>query len=82
MIIVNVDVPILGQTLDFQMDENIPIYEVQEEIVDIICRKNSCELLGEEQRLLLWDAERSILLQREKSGSENGLRSGSHLILV
>ena len=41
MIIVNVDVPILGQTLDFQMDENIPIYEVQEEIVDIICRKNS-----------------------------------------
>jgi hypothetical protein len=82
MIIVNVDVPILGQTLDFQMDENIPIYEVQEEIVDIICRKNSCELIGEEQRLLLWDAERSILLQREKSGSENGLRSGSHLILV
>ena len=82
MIIVNVDVPILGQTLDFQMDENIPIYEVQEEIVDIICRKNYCELIGEEQRLLLWDAERSILLQREKSGSENGLRSGSHLILV
>ena len=82
MIIVNVDVPILGQTLDFQMDENIPIYEVQEEIVDIICRKNSCELVGEEQRLLLWDTERNILLQREKSGSENGLRSGSHLILV
>lgn len=82
MIIVNVDVPILGQTLDFQMDENIPIYEVQEEIVDIICRKNSCELIGEEQRLLLWDTERNILLQREKSGSENGLRSGSHLILV
>lgn len=82
MIIVNIDVPILGQTLDFQMDENIPIYEVQEEIVDIICRKNSCELIGEEQRLLLWDAERSILLRREKSGSENGLRSGSHLILV
>ena len=82
MIIVNVDVPILGQTLDFQMDENIPIYEVQEEIVDIICRKNSCELIGEEQRLLLCYAERIILLQREKSGSENGLRSGSHLILV
>lgn len=82
MIIVNIDVPILGQTLDFQMDENIPIYEVQEEIVDIICRKNSCELIGEEQRLLMWDAERSILLQRDKSGSENGLKSGSHLILV
>jgi hypothetical protein len=82
MIIVNIDVPILGQTLDFQMDENIPMYEVQEEIVDIICRKNSCELIGEEQRLLMWDAERNILLQRDKSGSENGLKSGSHLILV
>ena len=82
MIIVNIDVPILGQTLDFQMDENIPMYEVQEEIVDIICRNNSCELIGEEQRLLMWDAERNILLQRDKSGSENGLKSGSHLILV
>lgn len=82
MIIVNVDVPILGQTLDFQMDENIPIYEVQEEMVDIICRKNSCELIGEEQRALLWDAERNVLLRRDMSGSENGLVSGSHLILV
>lgn len=82
MIIVNVDVPMLGQTLDFQMDENIPLYEVQEEMVDIICRKNSCELIGDEQRMLLWDEERRILLKRDRTGSENGLMSGSHLILL
>ena len=82
MIIVNVDVPMLGQTLDFQMDESIPLYDVQEEMVDIICRKNSCELIGEEQRMLLWDAGRGILLDRKASGAENGLLSGSHLILT
>ena len=82
MIIVNVDVIMLGQTLDFQMDENIPLYEVQEDMVDIICRKSSCELIGDEQRMLLWDAERKVLLDRNKTGAENGLLSGSHLILV
>ena len=82
MIIVNVDVPTLGQTLDFQMGANIPLSAVQEEMVDIICRKNSCELIGDEQRMLLWDEERKILLQRHRTGSENGLVSGSHLILA
>ncbi len=82
MIIVNVEIPMLGQMLDFQMNENIPLYEVQEEIVDIICRKNSCELIGKEERILLWDAERRIMLDRKLTGSENGLLSGSHLILA
>ena len=36
MIIVNVDIPMLGQTLDFQVNENVPLYEAQEEMVDII----------------------------------------------
>ena len=57
MIIVNVDVIMLGQTL-------------------------ACELIGDEQRMLLWDAERKVLLDRNKTGAENGLLSGSHLILV
>ncbi len=82
MIIVNVDVPMLGQTLDFQMNEYIPLYEAQEEMVDIICRKNSCELIGEEQRMLLWNAENGVLLDRNRTGAENGLMSGSHLILA
>ena len=82
MIIVNVDVPMLGETLDFQIDENTPVYEVQEEMIDIICRKNSCELIGDEQRMLLWEAGNGRLLERKKTGAENGLISGSHLILA
>ena len=82
MIIVNVDVPMLEQTLDFQVDESIPLYEAQEEMVDIICRKNSCALIGDEQRMLLWDAERGTLLTRNLSSADNGLVSGSHLILA
>jgi hypothetical protein len=82
MIIVNVDVPMLGETLDFQIDENTPVYEVQEEMIDIICRKNSCELIGDEQRMLLWDVERRVLLRRDLTAQENRLVTGSHLVLT
>ena len=81
MIIVNVDVIMLGQTLDFQMDENIPLYEVQEEMVDIICRKNSCELIGDEPHLFNTDYQirlsakdyrlsTDIILYLERGGKE------------
>ena len=82
MIIVNVDVPMLGETMDFQIDENTPVYEAQEEMIDIICRKNSCELIGDEQRMLLWDVERRVLLRRDKTVAENRLMTGSHLVLT
>ena len=36
MIIVKVEVPIMGQEFDFQIDENIPVYEIQAEIADMI----------------------------------------------
>lgn len=82
MIIVNVDIPIMGQDYDFQIDEDTPIYEVQEELIDMICRRQQCRVKGLEHRVLLWDKKRGLLLRRNESARENGLESGSELLMA
>ncbi len=82
MIIVDIEVPMLGRSFDFQIDENIPLNEVKEEITEMICRKEQCELKGDRGRLLLWDARTGRRLIREYSAEENGLVTGSRIILV
>ena len=82
MIIVKVEVPIMGQEFDFQIDENIPVYEIQAEIADMICRRVQCGMDGEDNKLLLWDKKRSLMLNREKTAFENGLETGSELLLA
>ena len=82
MIIVNVEIPIMGENYDFQIDENAPIYEVQEEIVEMICRRQQCGLDGLEHRLLLWDKKRSLMIRREASAKDNGLETGSELLMA
>ena len=82
MIIVNVEIPIMGQDYDFQIDENAPMYEVQEEIAEMICRRQQCRLDGLEHRLLLWDKKRSLMLRREGSARDNGLETGSELLMA
>ncbi len=82
MIIVKVEVPIMGQEFDFQIDENIPLQEVQSEIADMICRREQCRLDGMDSRLIFWDKKRSLMLRREKTAYENGLETGSELLLA
>ena len=82
MIIVKVEVPIMGQEFDFQIDENVPLQEVQAEIADMICRREQCRMDGEDYRLILWDKKRSVMLRREKTAFENGLETGSELLLA
>jgi hypothetical protein len=82
MIIIKVEVPIMGQEYNFQIDETVPIYEVQEEITEMICRRQQCRLDGMEHRLILWDRKRNLMLRREGSARDNGLETGSELLLA
>ena len=82
MIIIKVEVPIMGQEYDFQIDETVPIYEVQEESTEMICRLQQCRLDGMEHRLILWDRKRNLMLRREGSARDNGLETGSELLLA
>lgn len=82
MIIVNVEIPIMGQVYDFQIDEDVPISEVQEELAEMICRRQQCQLDGLDYRLLLWDKKRSLMLNREETARNNGLETGSELLMA
>ena len=58
------------------------MYEVQAEIAEMICRRVQCGMDGEDYKLLLWDKKRSLMLNREKTAFENGLETGSELMLA
>ena len=82
MIIIQVEVPALGTRYDFQIDEDTPMHEVQSEIIDMICQRNSCGLLGDRERFLMWNKDTGAPIQREAGAYANGLRTGSTLILA
>lgn len=81
MIIVEIEVPIMGKRYDFQIDESVPLCEVKEEIAEMICRKEQCALQGNLQRMLIWGQDGRRLSQ-EDSAQENGLRTGSRIMIV
>lgn len=81
MIIVEIEVPIMGKKYDFQIDEDAPLYEVKEEAAEMICRREQCCLKGDVKGLLLWK-QGGQKLKQEHSARENGLRTGSRIIMV
>lgn len=82
MIIVDIEVPVMGKRYDFQIDECVPLCEVKEEVVEMICQKEQCRLFGEENRLLMWNAQSGKRLDQAQSAQENGLMTGSRILLV
>ena len=81
MMIVEIEVPIMGKKYDFQIDENVPLNEVKDEVAEMICRKEQCPLKGNLRRLLIWTHD-GRELSRERSAQENGIRTGSRMILA
>lgn len=82
MIIVDIDVPAIGKKYDFQIDENVALCEVKEEIVEMICRKEQCMLIGDENQLVLWNAQNGQMLRENRTAWEIGLVTGSKILLV
>lgn len=82
MIIVDIEVPVMGKRYDFQIDEHVPLYEVKEEISEMICQKEQCPLSGNKDRILLWNAQNGRKLELERTAQENGLLTGSRILLI
>lgn len=82
MIIIEVEVPMMGKQYDFQIDENVPLSEVMEEAAEMICQKEQCPVQGDTRRMLMWNAQNHVQLLKEQTASENGLRTGSRILMV
>lgn len=72
----------MGKQYDFQIDENVSLAEVKSEIVEMVCQKEQCFFEGEEDKLLMWNAQSGEKLVQEKSAKENRLLTGSRILLA
>lgn len=75
MILVEVFVPAVNKTYDFKLDENLNVFEIVEEMAEIITAQ-------ENNGLLLFDENSHKALLYNSTLKENSVGSGARLILV
>lgn len=82
MILVDVTVPSLNKTYDFQLDEKVPVSMIIDEISEMIIQKERCELIGERASLMLCSMKDGRELPVNASLEQSRIVVGDTLILV
>jgi hypothetical protein len=82
MILVDIYVPSVNRTYDFQLNEQIPISTLVDEISEMIGQKEHSKIVGQTEKLLLCVFESSRILNPKYSLEELGVRTGEKLLLV
>ena len=82
MILVDIWVPALDKSYDFQLDENLAVGVLLGEIGELICQKEQCRMKGNAADLMLWNADNGMRLNLQSSLGECVIRSGDRLLLV
>lgn len=82
MILVDIYVPSVENTYDFQLDENTPISTIIEEIGELIEQKEHCAIVGEMEKLLLCTRKDEKILSKGQTLDGCGIKTGDSLILV
>lgn len=82
MIMVDIYVPGVNQTYDFNVDEDVGIALLLEELVGMICQKEQCTFSGSTRELLLVSPSRKVVLSADQTLSHYGIVQGDRLMLV
>ena len=82
MILVDVYVPSLDETFDFQLDENTPIRQITDEIGEMLGKKVRVPVQPDRQRFMLCSYDSGSILSGEHTLRKCGIRNGSRLLLV
>jgi len=82
MILVDIYVPSVDNTYDFQLDEDSYVYAVIEEIGELIGQKEHCQIIGDMENLMLCALKDKQILPKDSTLAECGVRTGNSLILV
>lgn len=82
MILVDLYVPSMNQSYDFQLNEKATVASVILEVADMISQKERVRLVGDAQKLNLCDKDRNIILFPNETLEAGGIHTGSRLILV
>lgn len=82
MILVDIYVPGVNQTYDFNVDENARIGLLIEEISGMICQKEQCSLDGSVRELLLVSQNQRRILSEGMTLAHYNISHGDRLMLV
>lgn len=82
MIVIEVELPFLEKTYDFEVDETIPVEFLMSEMLDMICRRESCRLTGDIRELMLLDKRNKIRIIQGQTLKDYKIKSGSTLLLL
>ncbi|MBR3525125.1 MAG: glutamyl-tRNA amidotransferase [Lachnospiraceae bacterium] len=82
MILVDIYVPAVDKTYDFQLNENVRVDTVIEELSEMVGQKERSALRGRVSELILCDRNSERILKREESLQSAGITNGGSLILV
>ena len=82
MIIVDVVVPALNRTYNFNLDEEVPISVLIEEISELICKKERSELEGCRERFVMGSVDKKECFDPAESLRAYSVKQGDKLILV
>ncbi len=82
MILVDIYVPSVDKTYDFQLNEQIPVAMVLEEISEMIGQKEHAALKGNISDLILCSYDTGAALSKEKNLEQAGIITGNKLLLV
>ena len=82
MILVDIYVPSVNTTYDFQLMDSVPVQTVIEEIAEMVGQKEQCQIVGDIADLVLVDTRRQKVLDKEMTLYECGIQTGYQLMLV
>jgi hypothetical protein len=82
MILVEVYVPVLDQTDDFELDESVPVSQIVAELVEMLSKKTKSKIPEMMDEFLLCSLDYNEPLNAKRTLSENGIKDGQTLLLV
>ena len=82
MIVIDVSVPVLGESFDIRTDENNTADRFLEDLLELLSRKTAGEERQESRSYELFSVRREERLKGSLSLYAQGIRDGSRLILV
>lgn len=81
MILVDVQVPAMGQSYDFELEEEMSVGEAIAEVVSLIADREKWRVCSGE-KMYFYFPRREILLQDEFSLRQQGIQNGEKLMLL
>lgn len=82
MILVDMYVPSVESTYDFQLDEDVRIDLLIEEIGEMICRREHCQSDGKMDRLMLCSMDTREIIPKHMTLAKYGVKTGARLMLI